>query len=263
MSKKNHKNRNYKNNAAQPEATSGKRKGLWTGLIIAAAIIFIVLICTVVYLCNPYQPDSDALDNLLSDDLITVEQLEDQTVFSPKEATVGFIFYPGANVEHTAYAPLTAWMAREGILCILADMPLNHAFLDSNAADEIMAAHPEITQWYIGGHSLGGAMAAKYAEENADRLEGLVLLAAYSTADLSDTDLKVLSIYGDRDEILNQKHYKKNLSNLPEGYQEIVITGGNHANFGSYGDQKKDGVAIISSYVQSKITAEYLLEFFK
>ena len=226
-------------------------------------ILLISVISIFFYLRGAYQPNDDALEQLRSDDLITVRQEDGQTVFAPKEATTGFIFYPGANVEHTAYAPMAAWMAREGIFCVLVDSPLNHAFMDVDAADDIIAANPQITNWYVGGHSLGGAMAAKYADQNADKLEGLILLASYSTEDLTDTDLKALTIYGDRDKVLNLKKYDKNLSNLPEGCEEIVIPGGNHAYFGSYGDQKGDGISNISSYVQTKITAEHILEFMK
>ena len=80
----------------------------------------------------------------------------------------GFIFYPGGKVEYTAYAPL---------MCVLLKMPLNLAVLDVNAADSVFDMFPEISSWYIGGHSLGGSMAASYALENTDKLEGLVLLA--------------------------------------------------------------------------------------
>ncbi len=265
MSTKKKKNSNYKPNAPKsPEQKkSTGHKGLKTALIITGIVLLIAAISIFFYLRGCYKPDGDALEQLRSDEYITVDQQKGQTVFAPKEATTGFIFYPGANVEHTAYAPMAAWMAREGVFCVLVDSPLNHAFLDTDAADDIIAANPQITKWYVGGHSLGGAMAASYADKNADKLEGLILLASYSTKDLTDTDLKVLSIYGDRDKILNLKKYEKNLSNLPASYKEIVIPTANHAYFGSYGDQKNDGVAGISSYVQSKIAAEHILEFIK
>ena len=176
MSQKKKKNSNYKTNVpkAAEEKKSAGHKGLKTALIITGVILLISVISIFFYLRGAYQPNDDALEQLRSDDLITVRQEDGQTVFAPKEATTGFIFYPGANVEHTAYAPMAAWMAREGIFCVLVDSPLNHAFMDVDAADDIIAANPQITNWYVGGPSLGGAIAAKYADQNADKLEGLI-----------------------------------------------------------------------------------------
>ena len=103
-------------------------------------------------------------------------------------------------------------------------------------------------------------MAASYTADHSEELEGLILLAAYSTSDLSDSDMAVLSIYGTEDQVLNKKKYEKYFSNLPEDTTEYVIDGGNHANFGYYGDQKGDGTAEISreeqiQQVMDQITA--------
>ncbi|MBQ3601265.1 MAG: alpha/beta hydrolase, partial [Lachnospiraceae bacterium] len=112
------------------------------------------------------------------------------------------MFYPGGKVEYTAYLPLMNSLAEEGILCVLLKMPFNLAVLDMNAADGIQEQFPEIENWYIGGHSLGGAMAASYLETHANDYQGLILLGSYSTADLSTTELEVLSIYGSEDTVL-------------------------------------------------------------
>ena len=112
------------------------------------------------------------------------------------------------KVENTAYAPLLHDLAEDGILCVLVKMPCNLAVLDRNAADSIPERFSEVTDWYIGGHSLGGAMAASYAAKHTDELDGLVLLAAYSTADLTDSGLRVYAAYGSEDGVLNRKNTK-------------------------------------------------------
>ena len=98
-------------------------------------------------------------------------------------------------------------------------------------------------------------------KKNADEFDGLVLLAAYSTADLSGTDLKVLSIYGDEDGVMNAKKYEKYKSNLPEGFTEHILDGGNHAQFGMYGEQKGDGKASLSNHAQITQTASKIVSF--
>ena len=162
------------------------------------------------------------------------------------------------KVENTAYAPLLHDLAEDGILCVLVKMPCNLAVLDRNAADSIPERFFEVTDWYIGGHSLGGAMAASYAAKHTDELDGLVLLAAYSTADLTDSGLRVYAAYGSEDGVLNREKYEADRTNLPQDTTETVIDGGCHAGFGSYGAQKGDGTPTISAEEQQRQTADAL-----
>lgn len=99
-------------------------------------------------------------------------------------------------------------------------------------------------------------MAASYVSKHTEDFEGLVLLAAYSTEDLSDSGLKVLSVYGSEDGVLNREKYEEYRSNLPKDTVEYVMEGGNHAEFGSYGEQEGDGQARISQGEQIAITVE-------
>lgn len=232
-----------------------------SSIIIALAII--AAACAI-YVEDYYRADEGAIEVFAETENITVSTLEDgSVVFEPKDATVGLIFYPGGKVEHNAYQPLMAALAREGILCVLVKMPFNLAVLDMNAADGIQEQYPEIEDWYIGGHSLGGSMAASYLEKNAEEYEGLVLLGSYSTADLSDTELDVLSIYGSEDRVMNKEKYDENKSNLPADFTEIVIDGGCHAYFGMYGAQDGDGIPTVSAEEQISITADHIAKMIK
>lgn len=150
--------------------------------------------------------------------------------------------------------------AEKGILCALVKMPFNLAVLDMNAADGIAEQYPDIDRWYIGGHSLGGAMAATYAAGRSGELDGLILLAAYSAKDLKDSGLDVLSVYGSEDRVLNRKKYGEYQENLPSGTIEVVIEGGCHAGFGSYGPQKGDGTPMITGEEQIIRTASEIVD---
>ena len=134
--------------------------------------------------------------------------------------------------------------------------------LDMNAADGIHQRYPHIENWYIGGHSLGGSMSGSYVEKNTDQYDGLVLLASYSTADLSQTDLKVISIYGSEDGVLNMEKYAANREKLPASLEEYTIEGGCHAGFGSYGPQYGDGTPSIATEEQIHETVRLLAKFF-
>lgn len=237
-----------------------KKKKIW--LIISAFILIVVIGCGI-YIGDYYHADKIAVESIddPAEGITVTEKENDRIIFKPENPSVGFIFYPGGKVEYEAYAPLMEACAEQGILCVLLHMPANLAVLDINAADGIQDEFPNIKEWYIGGHSLGGSMAASYLGSHEKEFAGLILLASYSTEDLSDSGLKVLSVYGSEDRVLNAEKYKENKSNLPASFQGVVIEGGCHAYFGNYGAQDGDGTPEISNQEQIDITVEEINNF--
>lgn len=228
--------------------------------IIAAIIIGILAYVGHAYINDYYHAGKMASEAMISDNEVTVNKINDYLIaFEPKEIKAGFIFYPGGKVEFTAYAPLMHELAKNGILCILPHMPGNLAIFNINAADDLKDYYPDVTDWYIGGHSLGGSMAATYISHHTDEYKGLILLAAYSTKDLSSTDLNCISIYGSDDKVLSLEKYKKNKNNLPAAVKEFVIDGGCHSYFGNYGMQSKDGTPQISNKEQILSTVDFII----
>lgn len=183
-------------------------------------------------------------------------------VFTPdnQKVAAGFLFYPGGKVKYESYLPLADEIAKKGYLFILIDMPGDLALFNRNAAKKYISLYPEISHWFIGGHSLGGAMAGTFISGNSDSFEGLILLAAYSTSKIPDK-ISVLSVYGSCDQVLNMDSYRKNRSNLPENLTELIIEGGCHSFFGDYGHQKGDGNPLISREEQLYITADAIDTF--
>ena len=230
---------------------------------IAVLVILVVLIVkTTLILQTVYEATDNALsyiDNPAAG--VTIIDKTNIIEFTPENAKTGFIFYPGALVEPDAYAPLMEKLAEHGIKCIIVRMPHYIALFDANGARGIREQYPEIEKWYLGGHSLGGAMASLYGDRHSTEYEGLVFLASYASNDISDTDLKVLIVRGGNDKVINLNRYEECLSNLPKDYKEFVIDGGNHAYFGDYGEQKGDGEATITPEEQINITLEKLVDF--
>ena len=85
------------------------------------------------------------------------------------------IFYPGGRVDPRSYAPAARAIAAQGYLAVITPMPLNLAVFTPGRAAQVIAAYPEIHTWAIGGHSLGGAMAANFSHKSR-RGAGAVLL---------------------------------------------------------------------------------------
>ena len=232
-------------------------------LIIITSVILLLSLVLFFWLNDYYKATTDVNDYLTSTDKIEIFNDENNYLtFKPENPTSAIIFYPGGKVDSLAYAPLMFELAENGFLTILIKMPFNLAVFDINAASKVRDLYPNINNWYLSGHSLGGSMAASHLANNSDKYQGLILLGSYSTKDLSNLDIKTLSIYGENDNVLNKANYNKYITNLPN-LEELVIEGGNHANFGYYGNQKGDGISIITRQEQIKLTIDFIVNNIK
>ncbi len=239
-----------------------KRKAMYAKVAVAILLLFIGF--SVVYVNDYYRADEDAIAEFSEGMDVTRKVLEDNMIiYGSEDAENGLIFYPGGKVEYTAYEPLMKSLAAEGVTCILVQMPFNLAVLDVDAAQGIQELYPQIKNWYIGGHSLGGSMAAAYLVENMNDFKGMVLLGSYTTVDLSEKGMKVVSVYGSEDNVMNYEKYLEYKSNLPKDCVEVVIDGGCHAYFGMYGAQDGDGIPSISNEEQIALTTEAIVTMMK
>ena len=241
---------------AQPKR---KKKGL-RALLLTFLLILLLTGIFFGYVSVYYPADETALAALRSDGAVTVTRTETGWFFDGPSKTDALIFYPGGKVEETAYAPLLREIAEGQMDVFLLQVPFRLAVLAPDRAAEVMAAFA-YENWYVGGHSLGGVMAADFAAKHAAELRGLVLLASYPTGDLAPS-LRVLSISGSEDGVLDRQKLEAGIQYLPAGTVIQVIPGGNHAQFGSYGPQKGDGIALISPAEQWAETAALIGEVF-
>ena len=202
------------------------------------------------YVSDYYRAEDVALDVMAQNSGITVQ--DNLTILSPTYPTdTALIFYPGAKVEAEAYLPLLDQIRQTGVACILVHMPFHMAIFDADAAQKVIAQFPEYQHWYIAGHSMGGAMASKFAADHPDQVDGLILLGAYIYGDYPDED--TLTIYGSLNQSVEDHiDYTENI---------VEIEGGNHAQFGNYGPQKGDLPAAISSEEQQKQTVAAIEAF--
>jgi predicted esterase len=230
---------------------TGKQIGLLTLLLLAAALIVVGS----QWLTDERAPLPAAIDALQSDGLVKVTR-EPWLTFAPTQGTpdTGFIFYPGGRIDPRGYAPLMKAIAAEGYLVAVPEMPLNIAAFRPNVADEIMAYYPDISRWVIGGHSVGGTMAAQYTSAHGGSIDGLAIWASYpaDNADLSSLDLPVVLIYGSRDPRVNDSSVAERRHLLPDDTGYIRIDGGDHHQFGSYAIDPKDHHATIDRASQQQ-----------
>ncbi|MHB1357194.1 MAG: alpha/beta hydrolase [Anaerolineae bacterium] len=238
------------------------RRGRWLWLVLAFVVV--VAGAFVVWGITPSQPMPQALAALVTDTDVQVTEVR-WLVFAPLQAapTKGFIIYPGGHVDARAYAPTARALAAEGTLVVIVKMPLSLAVLASDSASQVVAAYPQIKTWAIGGHSLGGAMAAFFVYNHPDVMHGLVLWAAYpaNSASLADSSVSVISMYGTFDGLAAEFITGSSRALLPANTTWLQIDGGNHAQFGWYGAQAGDGVATISREAQQSQVVQATAQF--
>lgn len=261
------------------DASSRRANYIEQSVNLIAQLCFFLGVMLIWYASDSYRADETAVFALNGSDRAEVKYVNEGIngniiLFDGEGNDTALVFYPGAKVEYTSYAPLMLELAESGIDCFIVEMPYNMAIFGLNSASKLIEKYSDTaksfdstinngqpyTHWYIGGHSLGGAMAASYAAKHTDKLDGLVLLAAYPTASLGADGFKVISVYGTEDSVLNSDKYNDGLKYMPSDFTELVIEGGNHAGFGSYGAQAGDGEAVITQKEQWRQTAEFITE---
>ncbi len=188
------------------------------------------------YLLTYYHADEVTRTSLDGNDNVEVSQIGPDYFFDEPAKDKAIVFIPGGKVEETAYAHLLLKISEQGVDCFLVKVPFRLAVLGINAPDRIIENY-DYDSWYLAGHSLGGSVASFYAEAHDEKVDGLILLAAYTTKEIPDT-IDLLSIYGDLDGCLSMENYKEYRVNWPFNGSEIIIEGGNHSNFGNYGKQQ-------------------------
>lgn len=226
-----------------------KRVLLTIGVVVLVSLVIGGAIF-VVWGSTPPTPMAEAFTALESDAAVTVNS-DGWITFTPTSTppTTGLIFYPGGRVDARSYAPYARAIAEAGFLVVITPMPLNLAVLNLNAADAVIAAHPAITHWAIGGHSLGGAMAARYVHAHPEH--GLVMWASYPDLDMSGyAETPMISIYGTLDGLATVATIDESRARMPAAAELVAIEGGNHAQFGWYGAQAGDNPATISAVEQ-------------
>jgi pimeloyl-ACP methyl ester carboxylesterase len=234
------------------------------------AVLVLLTGAFLIWADTPLGPMPESLAAMQSNGQVTVRQLGEWTVFDPLGAapTLGVIIYPGGRVDWRSYAPQAHAIAAQGYRVVIVPMPLNLAVLGSDRAGLVMAALPDTRQWVVGGHSLGGAMAAQFAAHYLtghlpSALKGVFFWASFpdKSASLAALPLKVVSIYATNDGLALPATVEASSDLLPPETRWVAIQGGNHAGFGWYGAQPGDRPATIERTAQQAQVVDAMVSF--
>ncbi|TVX93287.1 alpha/beta hydrolase [Paenibacillus agilis] len=221
------------------------------------SILIVGVIIFIVWSQFTYKPTEEALS------LVEHNKDDGNLVFGQKDAKIGVIFYQGAKVEVESYSYLGKELKNNGYFVVMPKLPLNLAVLGTNAADSIIEKYPEIQKWYVVGHSLGGSMISRYAFHHENKVDGIIFLASYPADDFSTKSIPMLSIYGEVDGLVTVEEIKNREKLMSKNTTTHMIKGGNHANFGMYGEQKGDNASLITPKAQQDETIKVMLDWLK
>ena len=227
----------------------------WTAL--TSLLVTLVGFLTFFHIVFP--ADRAATLEVYRDDRVQVRASDARVVMSPTEELLprGLLYFPGARVDPYSYLYPLADIAAAGTTVVVVDPLFNMALADSRGVEELTTDFPDITSWVLAGHSLGGVKACM--EAGHPSVSHLVLFASYCATDISNLDISVVQVTGDRDGLLDDSLRQEAESLLPpQGHQTLVIEGANHADFGTYGPQPGDGESTMSNRSMRTILTEVL-----
>ena len=234
--------------------------------IIKKITFFLLIICLVgcveffptITPTTPTNSETILETNYLRDsENVTVTHNDYYYAFKPESYDTGIILLPDENIKPESYAMLMHQLADKGFATfILKNFQTNEKY----NSDVIIKKYDNISNWYIGGHGESGPLIATYLEDNYWDYDGVFFLSSYSPIKLTKKGLKILSVYGENDLILNKNTYRENLPNFGNEYLERIIRGGNYSNFADIKTLDGDGNATISLENQVSITMNYILE---
>lgn len=235
------------------------KKWLFRIILSILAVVLIAFFGFVTYAQFDYEPSVLLMENV---DVQKIESDGEGLIFQPEAPNgKGIILYQGAKVEEEAYAYLGQTLSEQGFVVSIPRLPLNFGILGSRTAEAVIMEHAEVEEWFLGGHSLGGVAASFYAEDPSPKLKGLYFLGSYPASDFSKSDLAMLSIYGEFDGLSTVEKIKESRQLFVEEATFMEIKGGNHAQFGLYGEQKGDNLAEITPIDQQDQTIATLIKW--
>jgi hypothetical protein len=146
---------------------------------------------------------------------------------------VGLIYYTHLFYDERAYSRIMQKMAEAKYPSFLLDIPWSMAFLTPFRGDLVLRDYPEIEHWVVAGHAVGGAMASLFAQRRRVKgVEGLALFGSYPLPlfnDQSLTDIKAISIWGNRDGITPRIKWEDGRRWLPQNARFLEVDGANHS----------------------------------
>ncbi len=240
---------------AEGQEKMKKHKTLKRIILACIAAVLVVAAVVVLRYANEPFPETQAIAD-------GMEKEGDDYCFLG-DSDVGFILFAGAKVDEASYSYLAELLHDEGYTVVIPKQLFHLSVFGARHGIEIMEEHPEVDEWILVGHSMGGRAVSRIAEKEPDKLIGIAFLATYATRDLSDLPFPAIRISAENDGVMDNERMESHADRLPEGSVSITLEGANHRGFGGYFSPfKGDGEASITWQEQNEKAISLILEFY-
>jgi hypothetical protein len=225
--------------------------------LILLGIVVVGFIALLIYSRNPYQALEEMNNTIEQNDYenVTVNDQSKFISFTVEDPKANIIFVPGGLVEPDSYSYLAIEIASNGYNVTIVKVPFNLAILQPGSP---LSYVDDSLDNYIIGHSLGGVVAS-IAANQSDDISKVILLGSYPIRDLTNKD--TLMITAEFDIAMDQEKFDESLQYVNDSNILFNIEGGNHAQFGWYGEQKGDGEATLTTLEQQNIVVDQIINF--
>lgn len=208
--------------------------------ILIGVVVFVLAVFSGVltWMSIPYDYQEAVTDKVLTDNNITFND-HDWLVFGAAQATEsGIIFYPGGKTAPETFAPVMQSLAEQGFKSVIVSMPFNTAFLGIDKAQAVMEAYPEIKNWHLIGHSLGGVAAGEFAKANPTVISSLIFWASYPATDISQLDVPALALSAEMDRMSTPEKIAEYRAFYPHQTEFKSMPASNHWQYGYFAGSK-------------------------
>jgi hypothetical protein len=183
---------------------------------------------------HSWQPNPDHYSKVQQDQDLIISQNNNYISVLPKDGGVseGLIIYQGAFADAKSYIAPYSGLVKQGIGVFIIRSSFGFALFNVGGANAVINNNPEIKNWYVAGHSLGGVAACEYTKANSNKIKGLIMLASFCNGNAKDLKTDVLSISGTNDGLSTPEKIDNSRSKLPDSTKYVVVDGANHTEFG-------------------------------
>ena len=196
----------FKRRTAKKNANTNNAKKIATiATGLAALVVFAVAVFWLYVQLQTYPAETELLEAIRAEDGLTITEGRNHFILTPQSVDPTkppIIYYPGGLVAPEAYL----YKMGRAAVCLqkpiyIIKAPFNAAIFDVSAAGRIINTY-DLPRAWVGGHSLGGISACRYAAGNPEKVFGLFLFGSYCDRDLSGFDGQTISVMGLQDQII-------------------------------------------------------------
>lgn len=235
-------------------------------VVFAAFTLLICLFCSFLLVCCQSSSETkesdltvDYTDVVSNSYSVNCVETEDYKLYKPDAEAIeyGFIFFLGTAMSVDNYDYILTKIAAAGFsVYVPSNMFPDLTYDTINIDYDAIGAE----KYFVGGHSQGGGAAVRYASENADTIQGLILFSPLvsNSATLAGTEIPSLYFQAENDYVLTDAMQADAKSRMNDSCEYVLLNGAGHMCYGKSSLLDNGGTVRPKEEIQNEIIAKTL-----